>query len=337
MPGNFLSGAAARLLVAALTHQDETPRSLGQIAGIPRYQTVREAARELVEAGYTDAALHPTPRLLDLLLHLFPLAQSYRWPSANDSDDGNREINEEIDSNTIYRHVLSAPTEGSSTKPEQARDHTYDEQKVFASPPQTESVHPQTESVQVKQKVFTGRTESVQGEQKVFNGQTESVHPGILVGRSGSEDGEEVKQAHKGFEDSFAALVAADAMPRVAYSFPVPPAYRERVQAQMGALRAFWSETLPGMNVTDQSLGMLLRTAGGEAERVANLIVTCAEKGIERPVAYITAALKRMATEDEAKRPREQNWDLELAPMTPEFAAQLDETRRQAALLWPEG
>ena len=79
-----------------------------------------------------------------------------------------------------------------------------------------------------------------------------------------------------------------------------------------------------------------MRFGGGVGERVAEMVVACQERGIERPVSYITAALKRMAQEEEAKRPREQTWDLELAPMTPEFARELEETQRQAALLWPE-
>lgn len=342
----FLSGAAARLLVAALTHpatQDETPQRLGQVAGIPRYQTVREAARELVEAGYTDATLHPTPRLISLLLLLPGLAQSVQVPTEPGRDRSNREINKEIYSNTIYRRRAFVASEGSSTSPEDQGAEGQNEQKVFDSDPQTESVQneqkvfaPRTESVHDKQKVFIGQTESVRDEQKVFPGQTESVQPGFGVGRPRSEDGEEVKQAHEVFEDSFAALLAADAMPQSKQAFPPDAAYARRHQAQMRALRAFWNETLPAKSVTDQSLGMLLRLAGGVGERVAGLIVVCQEKGIEHAVAYIRAALTRQAQEDEAKHPREQSWDLELAPMTPEFAAALDETKRQAALLWPE-
>ena len=334
MPADFLSGAAARLLVAALTHQNEadrTPLQLGQIAGIHRKHTARLAARELVEAGYLDAALHPSPRLLSLLLPGIASGKSVQAPT-EPGHDSSREINTEIDTNSIYRRRAFVAGEGSSTRPEEQGVEGPKVQKVY--PPAE-----RTESVPEVRKVYSPGTESVLEVQKVYSAGTESVLPGtksVLERRTGLKDGEELKQAPGVFTDSFAALLAADALPRSAQAFPPDAVYLRRHQAQMRSLRAFWDETLPEKSVTDQSLAMLLRTAGGEGERVANLIVACSERGIERPVAYIAAALKRMAAEEEAKRPREQNWDLELAPMTPEFAAQLDETRRLAAELWPE-
>lgn len=343
----FLSGAAARLLVAALTQQarqDESLRTLGQIAGIPRYQTVREAARELVEVGYAELDPSTTPPLLrassPLLASLRSLvsARSVQGLTApGHGEDNSKEIKKEIDSNTIYRGQAFVASEGYSTSPETTGAEGQNEQKVFASPRQTESV-------QVKQKVFIGQPESVQDEQKVFapeqkvfKGETESVHPGVVIGRAGSEDGDEGKQAHEVFEDSFAALLAADALPQSQQAFPPDAVYTRRHQAQMRALRAFWEETLPEKQVADHSLSILLRLGGGVGERVAEMILACQERGIERPVGYIRAALTRQAEEREAKHPREQTWDLELAPMTPEFTAELEETRRQAALLWPEG
>lgn len=349
MPADFLSGAAARLLVAALTHQpaqEEPPLTatqLGQIAGITRKHTARSAARELVEAGYTDATLHPTPRLLSLLLLCIATEESVQALTEPGHDDGSREINKEIDSNTIYRRRAFVAGEGSSTSPQEQGVEGPKVQKVY---PPDES----TESVPEVRKVYSVGTESVLEVQKVYSAGTESVLPtsqagtesvlpsaasakSVLEGRPGSEE----KQAHGVFEDSFAALLAADAMPVSTQVFPPDATYIRRHQSQMHALRTFWNETLPGKSATDQSLSMLLRTAGGVGERVADLIVACQERGIERPVGYIRAALTRQAAEREAKNPREQTWELELTPMTPAFEAQLEETQRQAALLWPEG
>lgn len=334
-----ISGTAALLILAALLDGPNDLAALGETIGIRRYQTLREAAQEAVAAEYGLLLSTPGRRLrfapsatLFSSLLLPGLASPVFLPPA-DAEGGRRawdrtqEENKEIDT-SIYRRWELAPTEGYSSEPDQIRAGGQNEAAV-------EGQNPNEQKVFLTNEKCSLRTESVLNEQKVFVSsmdaeQTESVRKEQKVFVS------EEKQAPDFSDDLFWRVEAADALPAGRIGDPHDPVFMRRRKAQMTALAALWKAHLPGKPTAERTLTVLLREADGEAIRVADMVLVCAERGIEHPFSYIQAALRRQAAEREARSPRAQTWEYELEPMTEDFAQQLADAASVAKQLWED-